>query len=148
MTRFLTATALLCALAAPAISGEVVTYTTDESFDDVIFGLESAILDQGLVIDSKSHVGEMLARTGADVGSDKTVFLNADVFSFCSASLSRKVMEDDPLNLRFCPYGIFVMVKPDTPDETTIGYRTMPEGAMKEVEALLDSIAKTAIGLE
>lgn len=148
MTKFMTAAALACALASPVIADDVVTYTTDEPFEDVVFGLESAILDQGLVIDSTSHVGEMLERTKADVGSDKTVFLGADVYSFCSAKLSRKVMEEDPMNLRFCPYGIFVMVNPATPEETTIGYRTMPEGAMKEVEALLDTITKTAIGIE
>jgi uncharacterized protein (DUF302 family) len=125
-----------------------VTYTTDESFDDVIFGLENAILDQGLVIDGTNHVGEMLARTGPDVGSDKTVFLNADVYSFCSAALSRKVMEADPMNLMFCPYDIFVMVRPETPNETTIGYRAMPEGPMKEVEALLETISKSAIGID
>lgn len=140
--------AALCALGTVALAEGAVSYTTDESFEDVVFGLESAILDQGLVIDSKSHVGEMLARTGADVGSDKTVFLNAEVFSFCSARLSRKVMEADPMNLQFCPYGIFVMVLPDSPEQTVIGYRAMPDGAMKEVEALLDSITRTAIGLE
>ncbi len=148
MPRFLTTTALVCALALPAFADGTVTYTTDESFEDVVFGLESAILDKGLVIDATSHVGEMLERTKADVGSDKTIFLNADIYSFCSAAISRKVMEADPMNLQFCPYDIFVMVSPDTPDETTIGYRSMPEGAMKEVEALLDSIAKAAIGLD
>ena len=147
MPRFLTTTALVCALALPAFADGTVTYTTDESFEDVVFGLESAILDKGLVIDATSHVGEMLERTKADVGSEKTIFLNADIYSFCSAAISRKVMEADPMNLQFCPYDIFVMVSPDTPDETTIGYRSMPEGAMKEVEALLDSIAKAAIGL-
>ena len=42
---------------------EIVSYETDQSFDDVVFGLESAILDRGLVIDGQNHVGEMLART-------------------------------------------------------------------------------------
>lgn len=148
MFRSILAATLSLGLGAAALAEGVVTYTTDQSFDDVVFGLESAILDQGLVIDSTSHVGDMLARTAADVGSDKTVFLNADVYNFCSATLSRKVMEIDPMNLQFCPYGIFVMVSPDTPDETTIGYRAMPEGAMQEVQALLDTISKTAIGLE
>ncbi len=148
MTRFTYALAVAATLAAPLYAQDVVTYNTDDSFDDVVFGLESAILDQGLVIDSTSHVGEMLARTGADVGSDKTVFVNADIYSFCSASLSRKVMEADPMNLMFCPYDIFVMVRPETPDQTTIGYRAFPEGPMKEVQALLDTIAKTAIGLD
>lgn len=148
MTRFTYALAVAATLAAPLYAQDVVSYNTDDSFDDVVFGLESAILDQGLVIDSTSHVGEMLARTGADVGSDKTVFVNADIYSFCSASLSRKVMEADPMNLMFCPYDIFVMVRPETPDQTTIGYRAFPEGPMKEVQALLDTIAKTAIGLD
>lgn len=140
--------ALFFALAAPVNAEGVVTYTSQDSFDDVTFGLENAILDQGLVIDHVSHVGEMLDRTRADVGSDETVFLNANVYSFCSAALSRKVMEIDPMNLQFCPYGIFVMVDPDSPDQTTIGYRVMPEGEMKEVQALLDTIVKAAIELD
>jgi uncharacterized protein (DUF302 family) len=126
----------------------VVTYTTDDSFDDVIFGLESAILDEGLVIDSISKVGDMLERTKGDVGSDVTIFTGAEVYSFCSATLSRKVMEADPLNVQFCPYGIFVSQTPEQGDMVTIGYRSMPEGVMKEVEALLDTIARAAIGLE
>ena len=126
----------------------VVTYATDEDFDDVVFGLESAILDQGLVIDSISRVGEMLERTKGDVGSDVTIFTGAEVYSFCSATLSRKVMEADPMNVQFCPYGIFVSQTPEQGDTVTIGYRVMPEGAMKEVEALLDSIARAAIGLD
>lgn len=140
--------AAVFAFALPAFAQDVVTYTTDDSFDDVIFGLENAILDQGLLVEGTSHVGEMLARTGPDVGSDKVIFLNADVYSFCSAQLSRKVMEADPMNVRFCPYDIFVIVRPETPDQTIIGYRSMPEGPMKEVEALLDTIARTAIELD
>ncbi|MDQ7071538.1 MAG: DUF302 domain-containing protein [Rhodobacterales bacterium] len=143
---FLAATFAL--LSAPLMAQDVITYTTDESFDDVIFGLENAILDEGLVVDGLSHVGTMLERTRADLGSDVTIFLNADVYSFCSAVLSRQVMEVDPLNVRFCPYDIFVMQTPDAPDQTTIGYRAYPEGEMKIIEALLDRIAKSAIGIE
>ena len=145
MIQFPCISAFFLALALPVNADGIVRYTTDDSFDDVTFGLESAILDQGLVIEGISHVGEMLDRTGADVGSVEKVFLNADVYTFCSVTLSRKVMEVDPMNLQFCPYGIFVMVHPDSPDQTLIGYRTMPEGAMKEVEALLDTIARAAI---
>ena len=127
-------------LTAFAAQAEMITYDTDQSFDDVVFGLESAILGEGLVIDHVSHTGEMLERTRADVGSDVVLFEQADIFSFCSASLSRKVMEADPMNIVFCPYDIFVMVRPDTPDVTTIGFRSYPDGAMKEIEALLDRI--------
>jgi uncharacterized protein (DUF302 family) len=134
--------------ATTALATDMVSYTTDESFDDVVFGLENAILDQGLVVDSVSHVGAMLERTRADVGSEIPLFSQADVFSFCSASLSRKVMEVDPTNIRFCPYDIFVAQMPGDGETVTIGYRTFPEGAMKEVEALLDQIARSAIGLD
>ncbi|TCO69652.1 DUF302 domain-containing protein [Rhodovulum euryhalinum] len=141
--------AVALALAATSAGAEgVVTYTVDQSFDDVVFGLENAVTGQGLVIDSVSHTGDMLERTKGDVGSDVTIFLKADIFSFCSASLSRKVMEADPMNVQFCPYDIFVLQMPDSPDQTTIGFRQFPEGPMKEVEALLDAIAREAVGLD
>ena len=134
--------------AGMALADDPVTYTVEQSFEDVSFGLESAILDAGLVIDSVSHVGDMLERTRADVGSDTTLYAHADVMSFCSATLSRKVMEADPMNIQFCPYGIFVMQSPDSPTQTTIGYRSFPNGPMKEVEALLDQLARTAVGMD
>ncbi len=137
-------TLMLCTTSA--VAQDVVTYETDQSFDDVLFGLENAILDEGLVVDHVSHAGEMLERTRADLGSDVVLFLKADIYSFCSAALSRKVMEADRMNIRFCPYDIFVTVSPETPKSTTIGYRSFPEGEMKEVEALLDGIARAAIG--
>ncbi|ARE41318.1 hypothetical protein RGUI_3177 [Rhodovulum sp. P5] len=142
------ATAAFAIAAACAHAEGPIIYTVDQSFDDVVFGLENAVIGQGLVVDSVSHTGEMLERTRADVGSDVTVFLQADIFSFCSAALSRKVMEADPMNVQFCPYDIFVIQMPDTPDQTTIGYRQFPDGPMKEVEALLDAIAREAVGLD
>lgn len=147
MKRLLAIFALTLA-ASPVLAADMITYDTDQSFDDVTFGLENAILDAGLVIDHVSHTGDMLERTKGDVGSDVTLFLDADIYSFCSAKLSREVMEADPMNILFCPYDIFVMVRPETPEVTTIGFRTFPEGAMKSVEALLDDLAKAAIGLD
>lgn len=140
------AAALLAA--STAMAGDAVTYTVEQEFDDVLFGLESAILDEGLVIDSVSHVGDMLERTRQDVGSDKVLYTKADVLSFCSATASRSVMEADLMNIVYCPYDIFVMSVPDRPGQTTIGYRSLPEGPMKEIEALLDGIARAAIGME
>lgn len=143
MIRFLT---VLCLTAQIASADGAVTYTTEDSFDDVAFGLESAIIGRGLVIDSTSHVGAMLERTRADIGSDVVLFEQADVFSFCSASVSRAVMEADIANIRFCPYDIYVYTTAARPDETVIGYNEMPDGAMQEVQALLDEIVREAIG--
>ena len=145
MKRLILALALA---ASPALAQEAITYETDQSFDDVTFGLENAILDEGLVVDHVSHTGEMLERTRADVGSDVVLFEQADIYSFCSAKVSREVMEADPMNIVFCPYDIFVMVRPDNPDVTVIGFTAYPDGPMKKVEALLDGIARAAIGME
>ena len=129
---------------APALAaeGQSVIYAFEGNFEDATFAVESAIVGRGLVIDWVSHVGDMLNRTGVDVGSDVTLFDGADVFQFCSAQLSRKVMESDPMNIAFCPYGIFVV---DQAGEVIVGYKTYPEGPMQEVQALLDDIVKEAL---
>jgi len=145
MKHLILAAALTCT-ALTATAQDMVTYKTGQSFDDVVFGLENAILDQGLLIDHISHAGDMLERTREDIGSDVVLFLQADIYSFCSANLSRKVMEADPMNIRFCPYDIFVAVMPDAPETTIVGYRTMPDGPMQEVQTLLNTIALAAIG--
>jgi len=129
-------------MAGLAMAQEAVTYNFAGSFEDAAFGVESAIVGEGLVIDYVSHVGEMLNRTGADVGSDKVIFEKADIFVFCSAVLSRKMMEADPMNIAHCPYGVFVAQQGEA---VTVGYRTYPDGPMQEVQALLDSIAKSAV---
>ena len=120
-----------------AVAQDAITYPFDGSFEDASFAIENAIIDRGLVIDYTSHVGDMLNRTGADVGSDVAIFDNAQIFLFCSAAVSRRVMEADPMNIMHCPYGIFVA---DRGGEVMIGHRDYPDGPMQEVEALLDAI--------
>ncbi len=145
MKKFLSTVAALAIAGSAAADSGMITYTTTDSFDDVAFGLESAILDKGLVIDWVSHVGEMLERTRGDVGSDKVLYSAADVYQFCSATLSRKVMEADPMNIQYCPYGIIV-AQLDGEDSVMVGYRSFPDGPMKEVEALLDELVRSAVG--
>lgn len=133
--------AAFCLFATNVHAQEAVIIPFDGDFDDATFALESAIVDKGLVIDYVSHVGDMLNRTGVDVGSDKMLFLAADIFVFCSAVISREVMEADPMNIAHCPYGIFVA---ENDDGVMIGYRTYPEGPMQKVETLLSSIVAEA----
>lgn len=139
----------LAALAlATAATAEPRSYTTTDSFEDVTFALENAIIGRGLVIDATNHVGDMLERTRADVGSDVVIYTHAQVVSFCSATLSREMMEANPLNISWCPYGIFAFQTPDNPGEVTVGFHDYPEGEMKQVEDLLDSIVREALGLD
>lgn len=135
--------ALSLALPVAATAGETRLVDFDGSFEDATFAVESAIVDQGLVIDYVSHVGEMLNRTGGDVGSETMLFKSADIFVFCSAVISREVMEADPMNIAHCPYGIFVA---ETEAGVTVGRRDYPDGPMDKVEALLDGIIDEAVG--
>lgn len=139
---------VLCAAAIYALStpvfaeGQAITYDYDGSFEDATFAVENAIIGKGLVVDYVSHTGEMLNRTGPDVGSDIEIFKAADVYLFCSAVVSRRVMEADPMNIVHCPYSIFVA---DIEGKVTVGYPKFPDGPMQEVQALLDEITKSAL---
>ena len=131
MKHFITVAAFSTVLASQGLAEEIITTPFDGSFDDATFAVESAIVGQGLVIDYVSHVGDMLNRTGADVGSDKQIFAAADIFIFCSAKISREVMEADPMNIGFCPYGIFVA---EDDNGVMVGYRSYPDGPMQKVQ--------------
>jgi len=133
----------------------VVTYSKRAKFDDVRDDLKLAIEGKGLVIDYQSFVNRMLERTGRDVGSARKLYADAQAFVFCSAVLSRKTMEADAANAALCPYSIMVYAKAEDPQTVHVAYRRpwRPDGsaaskaALKEVEALLDAIAREALGL-
>jgi len=138
-------TAALLVLAAQSLGAqEMQSYDTTLSFEDVTFGLENAIANRGLRLEHVSHVGDMLERTRGDVGSDVVLFEKAKVFSFCSARLSRQVMEANPMNITYCPYDIFVAQLPDS-ETVTIGFRPYPPGDMQPIQDLLDSLVREAI---
>jgi uncharacterized protein (DUF302 family) len=132
----------------------VVTYSKRAKFDDVRDDLKAAIEGKGLVIDYHSFVNRMLERTGKDVGSARKLYADAQAFVFCSAVLSRKTMEADPANAALCPYSIMVYATAQDPGTVHVAYRRpwRPDGsaaskaALKEVERLLDGIAREAVG--
>lgn len=140
--------------AAGAQAQPVVSYTKTGKFGDVRDDLKAAIESRGLVVDHESHVGRMLERTGKDVGSTKPLYADAQALQFCSAVLSRKTMEADAANVVMCPYTITVYATASQPDRVVVAYRRlMRQGgsaasaaALREVEALLDGIAREATG--
>ena len=142
-STFMTGLIFALSFGAAQAQDTSVVYPYDGSFDDATFSIENAIVGKGLVIDYISHTGEMLNRTAGDVGSNVKLFEAADIFVFCSAVLSRKMMEADPMNIAHCPYGIFVA---DREGDVMIGYRVYPDGPMQEVQALLDEIVLEAVG--
>jgi len=116
----------------------------DDSFEDMMIAVESSIIDQGLVIDSISHVGEMLNRTADDVGATENIYLNASVFNFCSSILTREVITIDPTNIAYCPYSVYVFTTQKQPDQTTIGVPIFLYPEMDAVNDLLRDIILNA----
>jgi uncharacterized protein (DUF302 family) len=142
---------LLLPLLSPASASEAVTYTRGgSSYEDVRLDLENAIIGEGLKIDFTGNIAGMLERTGKDVGSNVPVYQKAEYFTFCSAKLSRQMMEADPANMSNCPYVVFIYQRAATVKEVSVGYRKLKaEGrgkkALEEINAMLERIAKAAV---
>ena len=145
-----------CSATLAADSHPVVTYSKHAKFEDVRDDLKIAIEGKGLVIDYHSFINKMIERTGKDVGSTRKIYADAQAFVFCSAALSRKMMEADPANAAMCPYSITVYATAQEPDKVHVAYRRpwRPEGsaaskaALRDVEALLDGIARASLGMK
>lgn len=153
--RLLPVVALVVMTAAsplPAAAQDIRTAVSKSSFDDVKFELNNAIVNRGLVTESNGRIGDMLARTGKDVGSEKPIYKNAEYVTFCSAKLSRLMMEADAANIAFCPYVIFFYETVAKPGEVVVGYRPpalrgdeRSKAALAEVDAMLQAIIKDAV---
>ncbi len=148
--------AAVCSAAIAADPQPVVTYSKQAKFENVRDDLKLAIEARGLVIDYHSFINRMLERTGQDIGSAKKLYADAQAFVFCSATLSRKTMEADPANVSMCPYSMVVYATAQDPAKVYVSYRRpwRPDGsaaskaALKEVESLLDAVARESLGLK
>lgn len=134
--------------AAPGVAMQSLRGDYDDVKERVVMAIES----RGMVVDHTSHVGDMLERTGKDIGRPRQVYLKADVIQFCSAAVSRSTMEADPRNLVFCPYAIAIYVLPAEPGRVYVLYRKPPATgsaqsvkALREVGKLLDGIVLEAL---
>jgi hypothetical protein len=73
----------------------------------VATGIENAIVNRGYTIDYHGFIGDMLKRTAGDVEAGKALYKDAEFFTFCSAVVSREVMEADIGDIAYCPYVVF-----------------------------------------
>lgn len=128
---------LLTACAANAATPGVQLRSTKGEFADVRDRVVSALENRGLVINYTAKVGDMLERTGRDLGRDRRIYGNAEVLEFCSAALSRDTMEADPRNIVFCPYAIAVYTLPKVPGTVYLSYRVpAAQGSGQSIRAL------------
>jgi len=137
---------------ARAATAEIVIRTAKGEFEDVKGRVMLAIENRGLVLNYTARVGDMLERTGKDIGRSRQVYARAEVLEFCSAALSRDTMEADPRNIVFCPYAIAVYALPKEPGRIYVAYRkpaAIGSGqsikTLRAVEKLLDDIVREAL---
>ena len=132
------------------LAEDAVTYNRKGApFEDVRDDLESAILTEGLKIDYRGNLAAMLERTGPDVGSNQPIYRHGEFVTFCSAKLSRAMMEADPANISQCPYVMFIYQRVTVLDTVVVGYRKVnvqgPGGkSLEEINKLLERIARSA----
>ena len=131
--------------------GGVRIVTVEGAFEDIAEYVADAIVNRGLVVDYRGHIGRMLQRTGKDAGSAKPLYRDAQFFQFCSAIYSRRTMEADPRNIAFCPYVVFVYELTAQPGIVHVGYRRPARAgpaasrkALAAVDTLLDAIVREA----
>lgn len=136
------------ATALPASArDDVTTYSSDAPFADVAADLADAIVNRGYKVDYHGFIGDMLQRTAQDVGASKQLYRGAEIFQFCSAVVSRAVMEENIENIAFCPYVLFVYEAEAEPGMVKVGFRRLPDGEGRDqVNTMLDEIVKEAAG--
>lgn len=144
MRRFLLLAGLMLSVPTVHADAWMEKKKTTASFEDTREAVVTAIESRGLVINYTAHIGSMLERTGVDLGASRRIFDQAQIIEFCSARLSRQIMELDPHHIVLCPFAISVYTLPGEPG-TWVAYR-LPVGAAAElVEPLLKSIAVEAM---
>lgn len=132
----------------------VVIKSVYGNFDDVWEDLKRAVEERGLVVSDVFYIGEMLERTGKDIGKTKRVFNKAWVMEFCSASLSRDMFEKNPHFIAFCPYKINVYILPEDEKKVYLSYRRLiwkdesGKDVLRLVERLLEDIINDVIRIQ
>lgn len=140
--------ALMLCLALFAVAAQADAWMVRKKvaarFEDTREAIIMAIENRGLVINYVSHIGDMLDRTGADIGASRKVFAQAEIIEFCSARLSRQMMEIDPHNIVLCPFAISIYTLPGETQATWVAYRRPGDQAAPLVEPLLQAITAEA----
>lgn len=136
--------------ADPPLVMHRVAGTFSDLHDRAIFAIEG----KGLTVSQVAKVGEMLRRTAGDLGLGEPPYGDAEVIEFCSASLSRAVVEADPRYLAVCPYSIALYTLRADPGYVHVGYRRIPvmadgstalKSAVARAESLIADIVRETL---
>lgn len=99
-------------LIAQAADNYAAVFKAHGTYQEVRDQVQASIEGKGLKINTTHKIADMLDRTGKDIGATKRVYEHAEQFDFCSADISRRMMEADPHAIAMCPYLISVYKLP------------------------------------
>lgn len=104
-----------------------------------------------MYINNVMHMGEMLERTGKDLGLGESIYERAESIEFCSAVLSRRMTEDNPARIVNCPFILSIYTLRAEPDKTYVAHGVIPPAEaesseiMAEVAQMLKGVAEEAV---
>ena len=131
---------------------DIKRFQTKGDFGEIKDFLVQSITERGIKISSTSYISKMLERTREDVGGDKHIYKNAEAIGFCSATLSRQMMESDSHHIVFCPYTIVIYELASKPGTIYLSFRrpfysdtTLNDKSLADIDTLLTDIIKDVI---
>ena len=134
--------------AEPILENDIYKfYKIPGTYEDVRVDLEYSITGRGIKINGVSHISNMLTRTGKDIGRTKKIYGHAEAIEFCSATLSRDMMEADPMNIVYCPYIIYIYSLKEDKNSVYLGYRKIPTLSSSASKKAAAAIIKTYEGI-
>ena len=148
MFRILTWLLVLFACSALADEPLIVRHTISPSdFARAREALQDAIENQGLIAGPSSHFGDMLARTGPALGRPVAAYEQAEILSFCSATVSWGLVEESRDYIALCPLTIAIYTLPGEAATVHLSYRDPGSASpgMRRAAALLHAITSATI---
>lgn len=121
-----------------------VIFKAQGKYEDVRDSVRMGIESEGLVINNVGHIADMLDRTGKDIGMTRKIYEGGEQFEFCSASLSRAMMEADPHAIALCPFIISVYKVPGE-KLVYVSYRKPVQTKNPKLKKVLADIEKLQI---
>ncbi|AYH43277.1 DUF302 domain-containing protein [Azoarcus sp. DN11] len=101
---------------ARAADGELIERELQPlAYADARTALLDAFVEEGLAPPAVSQFGEMLARTARDLGHRADFYDQAEIFSFCSAQVSGRMVAEDVRHIALCPMTIALYTLPGRP---------------------------------
>ncbi|MCC4115848.1 DUF302 domain-containing protein [Aromatoleum toluclasticum] len=117
------------------------------AYADARAALLDAFVDEGLAPPAVSPFGDMLARTAPDLGHRADFYGEAEIFSFCSAQVSGRMIGEDVRNIALCPMTVALYTLPGRPRTVFLALRppALQSPAGEFAHALLRRIVERTV---